>query len=113
MGRSIPVPTGSAANDGDGISRPYKDIWRSERLVYRAVGENPEDKMLYRAVMSDPVSVAQGMGALMRPQKSEENDANLVTFSKALLAVSSMAPVHSFQLWIGNSIRKANTYPPT
>ena len=88
MGRTVPSHTETASGD-DGISRPYENIWRSERLLYRAIDPKGDDKAFYRDIMADPVVAAQGVGGLMRPMAPEEHDADLEGVAKAMLGVAS------------------------
>jgi len=83
MGRTAPVRVG----DGDGISRPYKDIWKSERLAYRAMENTDQEKAWYRAIMDDPVIAAQASGGLLRPVPPEEHNTAFEDSRKGMLSV--------------------------
>jgi len=52
----------------------FDGIFTSERLLYRAVENSPEDRAFLRDLVSDSATFAQSTNALLRPQSIEEID---------------------------------------
>lgn len=65
----------------------FDRLFRSDRLVYRAVEDTPEEKAFLRESWSDPASYAQATNKLLVPPNAKDLDKDMESLPKALLGV--------------------------
>ncbi|KAL8309849.1 hypothetical protein RB597_009903 [Gaeumannomyces tritici] len=63
------------------------NLFASERLVFRAMEDNDEDKAWYHTLKNDPTSFATADLELLRPQSRKRTDQDFLELQKNTLAV--------------------------
>ncbi|KAH8653865.1 acyl-CoA N-acyltransferase [Xylariales sp. PMI_506] len=68
----------------DEITRRLESVWKSERLVYRAL-EDTDAAFVHNAIRSDPVNVALGGPPLLAPLTKKESEQDVSRIIEACM----------------------------
>ncbi|KAL8335238.1 hypothetical protein RB598_009435 [Gaeumannomyces tritici] len=74
------------------MTSDVSNLFASERLVFRAMEDNDEDKAWYHTLKNDPTSFATADLELLRPQSRKRTDQDFLELQKNTLAVVIYLP---------------------
>ncbi|KAL8397242.1 hypothetical protein RB594_004093 [Gaeumannomyces avenae] len=72
------------------MTSDVSNLFASERLVFRAMEDNDEDKGWYHTLKNDPTSFATADLELLRPQSRKRTDQDFLELQKNTLAVPTL-----------------------